>query len=258
MHAVACSPAASANLPSNLSLLWYLHLWQPATKLSKFLVLRAELIFVLVQELERFGEQQAEASRKQALRRAEKQKRKADKAAAKAARKRQRAAAAEGGAAAAEGGAAAAEGGAAAADDDGAAEPQQGTAAGQQEAATPPGFQDQLDGAARAEAAEAGPGLAEQSPESASPESLGNMFQSNEDIEQVGVCLRKQGHMGGLVRLSAQCGDRCSTCCCRRLGPKRFALVPAGCAEPNTVCDWRFSRASGWTRPGWRRVTPTM
>ena len=209
-----------------------------------FLVSKAELIVVLVQELERFGEQQAEASRKQALRRAEKQKRKADKAAAKAARKRHRAAAAEGGAAAAV--------------DDGAAEPEQGTAAGQQEAATPPGFQDQLDGAARAEAAEAGPGLAEQSPESASPESLGNMFQSNEDIEQVGVCLRKQARMGGLVRLSAQCGDRCSTCCCRRLGPKRFALVPAGCADPNTVCDWRFSRASGWTRPGRRRVTPTM
>eukprot|EP00891_Asterochloris_glomerata_P008683 jgi/Astpho2/8683/fgenesh1_pg.00128_%23_4_t len=123
-------------------------------------------------ELERFGEQQAEASRK-ALRRAEKQKRKADKAAAKAARKRHRVAAAEGGVAAA--------------GDDGAAEPQQGIAAGQQEAATPPGFQLEPDGAASAlaaEAAEADAGLAEQSPESALPLLLGNVLQSSEGVEQ--------------------------------------------------------------------------
>lgn len=139
-----------------------------------------------MQELERFGEQQAEASRK-ALRRAEKQKRKADKAAAKAARKRHRVAAAEGGVAAA--------------GDDGAAEPQQGIAAGQQEAATPPGFQLEPDGAASAlaaEAAEADAGLAEQSPESALPLLLGNVLQSSEGVEQVGVCLGEQGCLGGL------------------------------------------------------------
>ena len=165
-----------------------------------------------MQELERFGEQQAEASKK-ALRRAEKQKRKADKAAAKAARKRQRAAAA---------------------DDDGAAEPQPGTAEGQQEATTPPGFQHKLDGGARAEAAEAGPGLADQSPESASPELLGNVLQSNEDVGQVGVCLGEQGYLGGLAQISSECGDPRSTCSCQRLGLKRYALVPAGFADPNS------------------------